>query len=352
MSIEFFNLPEASLELWGNTLYSYGIAVGIFIVIFIVLKLVQWVLLYRLVQLAEKTTTDIDDILIKIVKSLRPPFYYFIAFYIATKFLTLTPFVAKVIDGIIIAWIVYQVVIGIQILIDCVIERRISKEDGSGENILHLLGRIGKWILWPVGILLVLSNLGVNITSLVAGLGIGGIAIALALQNILNDLFSSFSIYFDKPFEVGDFIVVGSNMGTVQKIGIKTTRIKALQGEEIVISNQELTSARVQNFKKLEERRVTFSFGVLYETKPVVLKKIPDMVGSIFKTVKETRLDRVHFLSFGDSSLDFEVVYYVLSGDYNEYADKQQEINLKLVEMFEKENISFAYPTRTVYLAK
>ena len=199
---------------------------------------------------------------------------------------------------------------------------------------------------------MVLSNLGYNVTTLVAGLGIGGLAIAFALQKVLEDIFSSVSIYFDKPFEIGDFIIVGEQMGVVKKIGIKSTRIQALQGEEIVISNRELTSVRIQNFKRMEKRRVAFSFGVLYSTSNAKLKKAIEMVKKIVEKAEHADLDRVHFKAFGSSSLDFEVVYYLKSRDYNVYMDTQQEINFAIKEAFEKEKIEFAYPTQTIHLAK
>jgi len=214
------------------------------------------------------------------------------------------------------------------------------------------LNIIIKIILWIIGLLLILSNLGINITSLVAGLGIGGIAIALALQNILSDLFSSFAIYFDKPFKVGDFIIIGKDMGTVEQIGIKTTRLRALQGEQIVISNQELTSARIQNFKKLSERRVAFELGVVYGTPDDKMKKIPELIEKIIKETKDTRFDRSHFKSFGDFALIFETVYYITSGEYLDYMNAQQEIGLKIKEKFSTEEIEFAYPTQTLFLNK
>lgn len=205
--------------------------------------------------------------------------------------------------------------------------------------------------LWTLGALLILSNLGVNIVSLVAGLGIGGIAVALAVQNILGDIFSSFALYLDRPFREGDFIIVGSHMGVVKKIGLKTTRIQALQGEEIIIANQELTSARVQNFKRMRERRVLFRFGVTHDATPAQLRAVAGIVRKVIEDNPLARFDRAHFAAFGESSLDFEVVYYVGSGDYNAYMDLQQEINLAIYERLRAEGVAFAFPTRTVHLA-
>ena len=231
-------------------------------------------------------------------------------------------------------------------------------EDGDGlvdpnasmaSGMITLFSRIA---LWAFGGIFILSNLGIEITSLIAGLGIGGIAVAFALQGILSDLFSSFSIYFDKPFRIGDFIVIGDNMGTVERIGIKTTRIRTLQGEELVVSNAELTTTRVQNYKKMQNRRIVFQLGVTYETPEEKVKAIPELLRTVITDIKGVRLDRAHFASYGDSALIFEVVYFVESGDYNQYMDLQQSINFGIMEVFGKEGIEFAYPTQTLYLKK
>lgn len=344
---------DLSLSVWGNSLNDYITAVGIFIVLIVVFKIIQWFILLRLAKLAEKTETDIDDTFITIVKSLKPGFYYFVAFFFATKSLTFSALTTTVVNAAIIVWVVYQAIVALHILIDYALDKKARAVGKSGEQgMLRMLGNIAKWSLWVVGGLLVLSNLGVNITSLVAGLGIGGLAIALALQSVLSDLFSSFSIYFDKPFQVGDYITVGKHSGTVEKIGIKSTRIRASQGEEIVISNQELTSARVQNFKKLKERRNTTSIGVTYETSTDKLKKIPDILKHIVEEEKKARFGRVYFTTFADSALVFDLMYYVKSDEYSVYLETQQNINFKIKEVFEREGISFAYPTQTLYIEK
>jgi small-conductance mechanosensitive channel len=197
-------------------------------------------------------------------------------------------------------------------------------------------------IFWVLGFLFLIDNLGYDITTLVAGLGIGGIAIALAAQTILGDLFSYLVIFFDKPFEIGDFIVIQDKMGTVEYIGIKTTRIRTLGGEQLVCSNTDLTNSRVHNFKRMEERRVVFTFGVVYQTPVAKLKIIPQMVQKIIEGIEYTRFDRAHFLAFGKSSLDFEVVYYVVTPDGNLYMDIQQKINLEILSLFEMEEVQFA----------
>ena len=201
-----------------------------------------------------------------------------------------------------------------------------------------------------IAFLLVLSNLGYDISSLLAGVGISGIAIAFALRSILEDLFSAFSIYFDKPFEPGDFIEVGKDRGTVQSIGLKSTRLKTLEGEELVISNKELTKSRVHNYKKMKKRRRTFEFGVTYDTNTKTLREIQNIVKQIIKDIDKIEFDRVYFTEFGDSSLKFKAVYYVNSPEFEEALAAQQEINLQLHKKFKEENIEMAFPTQTIHL--
>jgi len=200
-------------------------------------------------------------------------------------------------------------------------------------------------------VLLVLDNLGFNITTLVAGLGVGGIAVAMASQSVLADLFASLSILLDKPFKVGEFIIVGDMMGSVENIGLKTTRVRSLGGEQLVFSNADLLSSRIRNYRRMEERRVVFTIGVEYSTSYEKLKRIPGMIKDIILSVDHTRFDRSHFMNYGDFSLNVETVFYVLSSDYNLYADVRQEINLALFKKFEDEGIVFAFPSQTVYLA-
>jgi len=346
---------DLGIEVFGNTVGEYLFALIVFIGLAIAFKLIQWIVLRKLAKLAEKTETDIDDTLVRIVKSLRPGFYFFIAFFFAAQSLTFTPIGGKVLSAILVAWVAFQVVVALQILIDYVIEKKFSDLDGDGEpdnGIVSFMSGLIKAALWVVAVLMVLSNLGVNVTGLMAGLGIGGLAIAFALQGVFADLFAAFAIYLDKPFHIGDHIVVGKHRGTVGKIGIKSTRIRALQGEEIIISNQELTSTRVNNFKRLEERRITTQFGLIYDTPGDKLKKVPEVIKKIVDDEKMTRFDRVYFTAFGDSALLFDLVYYIESDDYEEYLKAQQTMNFKIIEEFEKLGVEMAFPTQTIHLEK
>jgi small-conductance mechanosensitive channel len=207
-------------------------------------------------------------------------------------------------------------------------------------------------VVWVIGIVFLMDNLGFDISAVIAGLGIGGIAIALAAQAILGDLFSYFVIFFDRPFEVGDFIVVGDKVGSVEYTGIKTTRVRALSGEQLVFSNTDLTNSRIHNFKKMERRRVVFKLGVVYQTPSEKLAEISTLVKEIIEKQEDVIFDRGHFSAYGDFSLNFEFVYYVMGSDYVQYMNTQQKINLEIYDEFEKREIEFAYPTQTLFINK
>jgi small-conductance mechanosensitive channel len=227
-----------------------------------------------------------------------------------------------------------------------------ESKDPAGASMINVLGLLGRILLWSLVLLLALDNLGVNITALVTGLGIGGIAIALAVQTVLSDLLASLSIVLDKPFTLGDFLIIGEHMGSVEYIGLKTTRIRSLSGEQLVFSNADLLQSRIRNFGRMFERRVVFKIGVTYQTPRERLTEIPGIIRAAIESQDKTRFDRSHFVSYGDFSLVFETVYYVLGADYNLYMDIQQAINLYIHERFEEQNIDFAYPTQTVFLQR
>jgi small-conductance mechanosensitive channel len=222
--------------------------------------------------------------------------------------------------------------------------------DAAAATTLTAVGFVVRILLWSIIILIALDNLGVDITALVAGLGISGVAVALAVQNILGDLFASFSIVLDKPFVIGDFIIVDDYLGTVEHVGLKTTRVRSLSGEQLVFSNADLLGSRVRNYKRMYERRVVFSIGVVYQTPYEKLKEIPTIIQKIIEAQEQARFDRAHFKEYGPYSLNFEVVYWVDNPDYNVYMNIQQAINLAIFERFEEEDIEFAYPTQSLYV--
>lgn len=223
--------------------------------------------------------------------------------------------------------------------------------DRAAAGSLSIIGFILRMLVWLLVLLLTLDNLGVDITALVAGLGVGGIAVALALQNVLGDLFASLSITLDRPFVLGDFVVVGEWMGTVEQIGVKSTRLRSLGGEQIVMANADLLASRLRNFGRMRERRVVFSLGVTYETPREKLRRIPELIRAAIQAQTDTRYERCHFKTYGSFSLDYETVYHVLTPDYTRYMDVQQAINLSVHEAFERESIEFAYPTQKLWFA-
>ncbi len=330
---------------------AYFSAVMVFVLVILILGFVRKKGLKKIKKATEKTKTKIDDLIIEIVESVDWFFYFILALYLASQI----AWPSIIIGKIFIVVLIYYLVRAIQKLIDFGTKEAIFRNDGeedSNPSIIRLASKVLKILLWAGAVIIVLQNLGYNVSALVAGLGIGGVAIAFALQNVLTDIFASFSIYFDRPFQVGDYIVIGSDSGTVKKIGIKSTRIQTLQGQELVMSNKELTESRVNNYKKMEKRRISFPFGIEYGTSVEKLKKIPQIVKDVINKNELSQLDRVHFKEFGDSSLNFEVVYYLQSSDYNKYMDIQEKINLGLIEHFEREGIIFAYPTQTIHLNK
>ena len=341
-------------SIFSNTALQYLTALGLFLGGMAIGYVFKKYILSRLKKLAVATETTIDDFLIVTIEKSLIPIIYFGVFYIALHTLNLSEDFKH---GLTTAAIVLITVLAVRAIISMVnfgLQSYIVKSADSavGEKQLKGIRGLINFAIWVLALVFLLDNLGVKISAVVAGLGIGGIAVALAAQAVLGDLFSYFVIFFDKPFEVGDFIIVGDKMGVVEYIGIKTTRIRALGGEQMVFSNTDLTNSRVHNFKKMERRRVVFKLGVIYQTPSEKLKSIPDIVKNAIEAQKDAAFDRGHFASYGDFSLNFEFVYYVTGADYNKYMDIQQAINLTIFEAFEKAGVEFAYPTQTLFIPK
>ena len=222
--------------------------------------------------------------------------------------------------------------------------------DPEAATTLKLLGFAAQGVLWLLVVLLALDQLGFDVTALIAGLGIGGVALALAVQNILGDVFACAAIALDKPFVVGDFIVVDGLRGTVESVGLKTTRVRSLDGELLVFSNADLLKSRVRNFRRMRERRIQFGVSVTYGTPAGKVRRIPRWLREAVAAQPKTRFDRAHFKAYGDSALEFEIVYCILEPDYNLYMDVQQSVNLAIYERFAAEGVEFAFPTRTLFV--
>jgi small-conductance mechanosensitive channel len=347
-----------SFEFLSNSGMDYFWALVWFAGLMLVFKIFKVIIIAKLKSLSKKTDTDLDDFLIRLVNEVKPPFYLLVALYFGLQSLSFNELADKIIFAVFLITVAFQAIIIAQKVLDFVLEKKLlndqqdNKEQKNKRAAIKLFGQIAKAMLWVLGLLLVLSNLGVDVTSLIAGLGVGGIAIAFALQGILGDLFASFSIFLDEPFKVGDYVQAGSESGTVQKVGIKTSRIKTLAGDELVVANTDIASARVHNYGKMEKRRISFDIGVTYEAGSKKLKKIPDLIQKEIEKTDKVEFGRCHFKQFGDFALVYEVVYIVQDSSYDVFMDAQQQINLGIYESFEKEGIEFAYPTQTLYVKK
>ncbi len=339
---------------FGNSILDYIISLVILIIGIIVIQIFKVSVIHRLNRFAQKTQTTFDNFLIRVIKKVALPLFYLASLFFALSMLNLTDQVQGVVNKLFLAVFVFSIVRFLNLLVVYGFTNYLKKhgQDTALEKSLNTTLRIVKFIIWALAVIFFMDNLGFKISAVIAGLGVGGIAIGLAAQAVLKDLFSYFSIIFDRPFEVGDFIIVGDLLGTVEYIGAKTTRLRSLGGEQLIFSNTDLTDSRIKNYKRMEQRRVLFQFGVVYQTPYEKLQQIPEIVKSIIESVEDTIFDRTHFSSYGNSSLTFEVVYYVVGSDYNKYMDIQQAINLAIFKEFETRAIEFAYPTQTLYINK
>jgi small-conductance mechanosensitive channel len=337
---------------WGNTVLAYLIAAGGILLSWIVIRILKRLVLKRIETWTSRTQTRYDDILFGgIERFVLPYLYLFINYQIITS-LNIDERLLKVLKVAMAVITIYFIVRLVNYVIHVSITGIMRQRHESEQRMKQLAGILNviKAFIWLLGILVLLDNLGYNVTTLVAGLGVGGIAIALAAQTVLADLFSYFTIFFDRPFEIGDSVSVGNESGTIEHIGLKTTRLKSLSGEQLVMSNADLTKTAIHNFKRQQERRVMFRLSVVYQTKPELLLKIPELVKSIIQQQPAVRFDRAHLLSLGDYSINYEIVYVKLSADYNQYMDTHQQVLYKIFATFEEMGISFAVPSQRIFL--
>lgn len=336
----------------GNDLAAWTKAAVQFAVWFTVLPIAKRFVTRRLQRLEPQQSSAPLELALDLLKRTTRAFLVVVAAYLAVQWLEVPERLDPWLDGTLLLFVWLQVALWGTAAIRFFVDRRLkrdleaAKESAASMNILRFVGTAA---VWAVAALLLLANLGVDVTALVAGLGVGGIAVALAVQNVLGDLLASLSIALDKPFKVGDFLVVGEQRGTVEYIGIKSTRLRSLSGEQVVLSNADLLSSRVHNFGRLSERRALFKIGITYETPQEKVAAVPRIIEEVIRAQPKTRFERAHFAAFGAYSLDFEAVYYVLDPAYGTFMDIQQAINLRLLEVFRERGIEFAYPTAVEY---
>ncbi len=341
------------LQLLGNSAWQWGLALLVLLLTFTVLPLLgRYIsaLSRRRPAGAAHTVLDVFALLVRHTTSL---FLWSVVAWSAGLILILPPRLDRVLGyaTTIMLWI--QVGIWVTATAGYFIERREDRTSDPSESVsLTIVQFVVRLAIWSLVLLVALDNLGVNITALITGLGIGGIAVALAVQTVLRDLLASLSIAFDKPFAVGDVLAIDQDTGRVEQIGISNTRLRSLSGEQLIISNADLLSSRVHNFGRMYERRVVFKIGIAYETPREKLKRIPGIIEAAVRAQEKTRFERSHFTAFGDSALTFETVYFVLGADYMLYADIQQAINFRLHEELEALGVQFAYPTPRLLLER
>jgi small-conductance mechanosensitive channel len=339
-------------EVYGNGLSTWGLAVLIAATVLMVALLAKLLLLRRLPKPVPHANLPWRRVLRELVEKTSTLFLIAAALFAGTTLLELPAPVPKLISSAFIIALFMQFALWADSLASAALAWRLAsgKTKTAMRNALSLIQFFVRTAVWSFALLLIFQNLGFDVTALVAGLGIGGVAVALAAQNVLGDLFSSLSIVLDRPFEVGDFVVFGDISGTVERIGIKTTRIRSLSGEQIVCSNGDLINSRIHNYKRMKERRVLFVLGATYDTPQRKLERIPVFVKEIIDAEELARFERTHFRGFGASALEFETVYWILSPDYNTYMDVQQTINFQIFGAFQREGIEFAFPSTTLYV--
>ncbi|HSI44284.1 MAG TPA: mechanosensitive ion channel family protein [Methylotenera sp.] len=331
----FLNIPAAQ---WLT-------AVLLTILYFFVILTIWKFVIFKVKQFSAKTATNIDDIIVEVLQSTELLTFAMIATLLGIRILELPDKWMHRLDHVTFIVLGIQIAIWVSKGITVWTNRKLnSRGEIPNPVITAMLSWVFKAVVWTILLLTVLANVGVNITAFVTSLGIGGVAVALAVQNILSDLFASLSIGLDKPFVIGDFIIFGDVMGTVEQVGLKTTRIRSLNGEQIVCSNTDLLKNTIHNYKRMTQRRVQFGFGVSYATPPESLEKIPPMIKQTIEKIEKTRFDRAHFKGFSSVTLDFEVVYFIVTDDFNLYMDIQQSINLTIMRELKALNVDFALP--------
>ncbi|HEX4960267.1 MAG TPA: mechanosensitive ion channel family protein [Thermoanaerobaculia bacterium] len=339
----------------ANSLLQWVTAAGIALVVFLTLLLLRRAVVRAVGRIARRTANGWDDVATGVAQRTRGLFLLFPSLWLGSLDLTLPHTVERVVAGAAKVAVFLQVALWASLAIDLWVaraQRRKLAGDASSVALAGVLRFVAKLSLWAILLLAALDNLGVNVTTLVTGLGIGGVAMALALQNVLSDLFASLAIVFDKPFVLGDSITVGDMTGTVESIGLKTTRLRGASGEQLILANGELLKSRIQNWRWMSERRVVLAFGVPAGTPAAAVAGIPSRLRSLIEGQTDVRFERAHFKGFGVSSLDFEAIYWITTANYDLFMDRQQAVNLALLQFLEEEGIGLAVPARSVVLSR
>jgi small-conductance mechanosensitive channel len=347
------NLPEFfSRPYMGNEVSDYLYAGFVFIGVLWGFLLARRLIIDRLRALAKMTATDLDDLAVEMLELIKAPECYLLAVYAATRGLHMNPRFDRGVHVAVVVVVAYRLMTMLQAVAGYGIKKTVLADgtDEAHQATAQTVTLAAHGVIWLAAVLFTLSNLGFNVSSMIAGLGISGIAVALAAQAVLGDLFAAVAIYLDKPFVVGDSIKVGDVAGTVQHIGVKTTRVRALTGETLVFPNSSLTSSRIQNFRDVQVRRHQANLLVSLATSAEQLKKVPGRIKAIVDRTPTTRFERAHLLAVREAGFEFELVFHVLDADYGTYMDRVQDVLLAVVEALRADGVTLASPARTLVI--
>lgn len=341
-----------TLNLLPQSIQNWGIAALICLVTFFGTKLIFKLLLGRMTAWSRHHQKRWNALFLSVLEETHSIFFLVLGLGVSAQFLSFSNRTLDIIEKALLIGLLIQLGFWGDALLKKSFELSVNQSQSHSthgvKSSLHWLRIVARIVMFGALLLTIFQTIGINITALIAGLGVGGVAIALAVQNILGDVFASLSIVLDRPFEIGDFIVVGNHKGSIEKIGLKTTRVRSLSGEQLIFPNSDLLQSRIQNFKRMTERRISFVLNLTYQIPSKLMREVPDMVRKIVESQTGVRWERTHFSSFTESSLQIETIYWVLNPDYNFYMDIQQNINLLIMDLFEAQKIQFAHPTRTL----
>jgi len=341
--------------IFDNTIQQWGLSIGVSVLVFILLQLFKRLISRYLAVYAESTHRYVNDILTAIFWHTKTIFILVVSLWAGSLFLDLPPMVEMIRYVVVIIASLVQIGLWSNGAINHWIDTKNEEHPGEKDRTTTLIafGLIAKTVIWVILVLLMLENLpGVDVSTLIASLGVVGIAVALALQGILGDLFASLSIIVDKPFVIGDFITVSDYEGEVEDIGMKSTRLRSLTGEEIVFSNTDLMESRIRNYKSLQRRRVLFTLNLTYQIPSDKLSQIPEIIRAVVEPHEGTIFNHAYFKGFGDSAINFEILYHIETKEFSVYREIVESVNLDLFKRLDEEGIEFAYPTQTVYVEK
>ncbi|WP_162178346.1 mechanosensitive ion channel family protein [Parvularcula oceani] len=332
---------------------EWALALGIIAGVFLLLRLAR-AALCRVISDRNKPATAFRNIVADVVRATNSAFLLLVSVILVTPFfVVLTEWLSEGLQTAFMIFFTFQIAFWARVVVKALLARVSEKHSGDESTLANAMALIvvfANVVIFAIAIVVILDNLGMDVTGLIAGLGVGGIAIGLAAQSLFEDLFAGLSIILDKPFVRGDFIIFGDKMGSVEKVGLKSTRIRTLSGQQLTVNNSKLLDNEINNYRRMAERRIVTRVGVLYSTPHEKLKTLPGQIRQIVENTEGVRFDRCHLAAFADFSIVFELVFYVLSRDYNEYMDYQQSIFLDIHSLFEREDIEFAFPTQTIHI--